>query len=224
MADRACHVWQVRAPSESEIGKLSEGATTFSYMYPAQNKELVAKLQARQLSAFAMDTVPRISRAQGYDALSSMANISGYKAVIEAAAHFGRFFTGQITAAGKTEPAKVLVIGGGVAGLAAIGTAKNMGAIVRCFDTRPAVKEQAKSMGAEFLEIKGHELEEGLGGYAKATSLPPIPLLASAISRPHASYATNPCCLQHRLNPLNYNPCLINPKIHPQPCPLKTKP
>ncbi len=98
---------------------------------------------------------------QGYDALSSMANISGYKAVIEAAAHFKRFFTGQITAAGKTEPAKVLIIGGGVAGLAAIGTAKNMGAIVRCFDTRPAVKEQARSMGAEFLEMKGFELEEG---------------------------------------------------------------
>jgi len=160
-------LFKVRAPSDSEIGQLAEGATTFSYMYPAQNKELVAKLQAKQLSAFAMDMVPRISRAQGYDALSSMANISGYKAVIEAAAHFGRFFTGQITAAGKTEPAKVLVIGGGVAGLAAIGTAKNMGAIVRCFDTRPAVKEQAKSMGAEFLEIKGHELEEGVGGYAK---------------------------------------------------------
>ncbi len=113
------------------------------------------------MNVFAMECVPRISRAQGYDALSSMANISGYKAVIEAATHFGRFFTGQITAAGKTEPAKVLVIGGGVAGLAAIGTAKNMGAIVRCFDTRPAVKEQAKSMGAEFLEMKGFELEEG---------------------------------------------------------------
>jgi NAD(P) transhydrogenase len=149
------------------VARLQAGTSLFSYLYPAQNQELVKKIQERKMNAFAMDCVPRISRAQGYDALSSMANISGYKAVVTAADHFGRFFTGQITAAGKTEPAKILVIGGGVAGLAAIGTAKNMGAIVRCFDTRPAVKEQAKSMGAEFLEIKGHELEEGVGGYAK---------------------------------------------------------
>jgi len=160
-------IFKVRAPSAEEIAKFRDGAVLFSYLYPGQNKDLVDAMAKKQMNVFAMECVPRISRAQGFDALSSMANISGYKAVIEAAARFGRFFTGQITAAGKTEPAKVLVIGGGVAGLAAIGTAKNMGAIVRCFDTRPAVKEQAKSMGAEFLEMKGFELEEGVGGYAK---------------------------------------------------------
>jgi len=160
-------IFKVRAPSSGEIAKFKDGAILFSYLYPGQNKDLVDAMAKKQMNVFAMECVPRISRAQGYDALSSMANISGYKAVIEAASRFGRFFTGQITAAGKTEPAKVLVIGGGVAGLAAIGTAKNMGAIVRCFDTRPAVKEQAKSMGAEFLEMKGFELEEGVGGYAK---------------------------------------------------------
>jgi len=160
-------IFKVRAPSIAEIAKFKDGATLFSYLYPGQNKDLVDAMAKKKMNVFAMECVPRISRAQGFDALSSMANISGYKAVVEAASHFGRFFTGQITAAGKTEPAKVLVIGGGVAGLAAIGTAKNMGAIVRCFDTRPAVKEQAKSMGAEFLEMKGFELEEGVGGYAK---------------------------------------------------------
>ena len=160
-------IFKVRAPSAEEIAKFKDGATLFSYLYPGQNKPLVDAMAKKKMNVFAMECVPRISRAQGFDALSSMANISGYKAVVEAASHFGRFFTGQITAAGKTEPAKVLVIGGGVAGLAAIGTAKNMGAIVRCFDTRPAVKEQAKSMGAEFLEMKGFELEEGVGGYAK---------------------------------------------------------
>lgn len=117
-----------------------------------------------------MDQVPRLSRAQTYDALSSMANIAGYKAVIEAANHFGRFFTGQITAAGRLPPAKVLVIGGGVAGLSAIATAKSLGAIVRGFDTRAAVKEQFKSLGAEFLEVKYKESGEGSGGYAKEMS------------------------------------------------------
>jgi NAD(P) transhydrogenase len=160
-------VFKVRAPSPEEVAKFKDGAILFSYLYPGQNKPLVDAMAKKKMNVFAMECVPRISRAQGYDALSSMANISGYKAVVEAASAFGRFFTGQITAAGKTEPAKVLVIGGGVAGLAAIGTAKNMGAIVRCFDTRPAVKEQARSMGAEFLEMKGFELEEGVGGYAK---------------------------------------------------------
>lgn len=119
------------------------------------------------MNVFAMDCVPRISRAQVYDALSSMANIAGYKAVIEASHHFGRFLSGQMTAAGRVPPAKVLVIGGGVAGLSAIATAKNMGAIVRCFDTRPIVKEQVESLGGEFLEVKGLTLEEGAGGYAK---------------------------------------------------------
>ncbi|EKX53833.1 hypothetical protein GUITHDRAFT_156975 [Guillardia theta CCMP2712] len=160
-------VFKVRAPSADEVALFKDGSTLFSYIYPGQNKSLVDLMAKKKMNVFAMECVPRISRAQVYDALSSMANISGYKAVVEAASYFGRFFTGQITAAGKTEPAKILVIGGGVAGLAAIGTAKNMGAIVRCFDTRPAVKEQAKSMGAEFLEMKGFELEEGVGGYAK---------------------------------------------------------
>ena len=160
-------IFKVRAPTPEEIAKFKDGATLFSYLYPGQNKNLVDAMAQKKMNVFAMECVPRISRAQSFDALSSMANITGYKAVIEAASNFGRFFTGQITAAGKTEPAKILVIGGGVAGLAAIGTAKNMGAIVRCFDTRPAVKEQAKSMGAEFLEMKGFELEEGVGGYAK---------------------------------------------------------
>lgn len=117
-----------------------------------------------------MDQIPRISRAQVYDALSSMANISGYKAVVEAANEFGRFFTGQITAAGRLPPAKVLVIGGGVAGLSAMGTAKSLGAIVRGFDTRPAVKEQVESMGAEFLTVNIQEDGTGQGGYAKEMS------------------------------------------------------
>ena len=117
-----------------------------------------------------MDQIPRLSRAQTYDALSSMANIAGYKAVIEAANHFGRFFTGQITAAGRLPPAKVLVIGAGVAGLSAIATAKSLGAIVRGFDTRAAVKEQIQSLGAEFLEVKIAESGEGAGGYAKEMS------------------------------------------------------
>lgn len=124
-----------------------------SFLYPAQNKPLLDELAKKKATAFAMDCIPRISRAQVFDALSSMANIAGYKAVLEAANHFGRFLTGQITAAGKVPPCKVLVIGGGVAGLSAIGTARNMGAIVRAFDTRAAVKEQVQSMGAEFLEI-----------------------------------------------------------------------
>jgi H+-translocating NAD(P) transhydrogenase len=118
-----------------------------------------------------MDCIPRtLSRAQTFDALSSMANIAGYRAVVEAANHFGRFFTGQITAAGRVPPAKVLVIGGGVAGLAAVGTARNMGAIVRVFDTRAAVAEQAKSLGAEFLTVEMEESGEGTGGYAKEMS------------------------------------------------------
>jgi len=118
-----------------------------------------------------MDCIPRtLSRAQTFDALSSMANIAGYRAVVEAANHFGRFFTGQITAAGRIPPAKVLVIGGGVAGLSAIGTARNMGAIVRVFDTRAAVAEQAKSLGAEFLTVDIEETGEGQGGYAKEMS------------------------------------------------------
>merc|ERR1712055_302276 len=138
--------------------------------YPGQNPELLKALADKKLTAFGMDCVPRISRAQVFDALSSMANISGYRAVVEASNHFGRFFTGQITAAGKVPPAKVLVIGGGVAGLAAAGQAKSMGAIVRCFDVRPAVKEQVKSMGGEFLEVEIEEDGSTEGGYAKEMS------------------------------------------------------
>ncbi|XP_059154952.1 NAD(P) transhydrogenase, mitochondrial-like [Physella acuta] len=163
-------ILKVRAPLQEEIANFRDKGTLISFLYPAQNKELLELLAKKQLTVFAMDCVPRISRAQVFDALSSMANIAGYKAVVEAANNFGRFFTGQITAAGKVPPAKVLVIGGGVAGLSAIGTAKNMGAIVRGFDTRAAVKEQVESFGAEFLEVHLKESGEGVGGYAKEMS------------------------------------------------------
>ncbi|KAG8188185.1 hypothetical protein JTE90_019463 [Oedothorax gibbosus] len=163
-------VLKVRAPSVPEVGKFRKSSTLVSFLYPGQNPDLIKSLQERQMNVFAMECIPRISRAQVFDALSSMANIAGYKAVVEAANNFGRFFTGQITAAGKVPPAKVLVIGGGVAGLSAIGTAKNMGAIVRAFDTRAAVKEQVESFGAEFLELNVKESGEGVGGYAKEMS------------------------------------------------------
>lgn len=163
-------VLKVRAPNMEEVGLLRDRSNLISFMYPAQNKELLDKLAERHATVYAMDCIPRISRAQVFDALSSMANIAGYKAVLEAANNFGRFFTGQITAAGKIPPAKALVIGGGVAGLSAMGTAKNMGAIVRGFDTRAAVKEQVQSLGAEFLELKFEESGEGTGGYAKEMS------------------------------------------------------
>ncbi|XP_028294130.1 NAD(P) transhydrogenase, mitochondrial [Gouania willdenowi] len=163
-------VLKVRAPSLTEVGLLKPRSTLVSFIYPAQNPELMSKLSERQSTVLAMDQVPRVTIAQGFDALSSMANIAGYKAVILAANHFGRFFTGQITAAGKVPPAKVLVIGGGVAGLAAAGAAKSMGAIVRGFDTRPAALEQFKSFGAEPLEIEIKESGEGIGGYAKEMS------------------------------------------------------
>lgn len=169
-------VWQsdlilkVNAPQEDEIALMREGSTLVSFIWPAQNPELMAKLAARNVTAMAMDSVPRISRAQSLDALSSMANIAGYRAIVEAAHEFGRFFTGQITAAGKVPPAKVMIIGAGVAGLAAIGAAGSLGAIVRAFDTRPEVKEQVQSMGAEFLELDFEE-EAGSGdGYAKVMS------------------------------------------------------
>jgi NAD(P) transhydrogenase subunit alpha len=153
-----------------EVELLREGQTLISFIWPAQNKDLLDRLAARRATVLAMDSVPRISRAQKMDALSSMANIAGYRAIIEAAQHFGRFFTGQITAAGKIPPAKVLVIGAGVAGLSAIGTAKAMGAIVRAFDTRPEVKEQVESMDAEFLMLDFKEEGSGTGGYAKVMS------------------------------------------------------
>jgi NAD(P) transhydrogenase subunit alpha len=153
---------------EAEL--LPNKGTVISFIYPAQNADLLQKLATRQATVLAMDAVPRITRAQKMDALSSMANIAGYRAVIEAANHFTRFFTGQITAAGKVPPAKVLIIGAGVAGLAAIGTAKGLGAIVRAFDTRPVVKEQVESLGAEFLELTFAEDGTGEGGYAKVMS------------------------------------------------------
>lgn len=167
---RADIVLKVRQPSDDEIGLLSKGKTLISFIYPAQNAELLEKLAATGANVLAMDAIPRISRAQKMDALSSMANIAGYRAVVEAANNFGRFFTGQITAAGKVPPAKVLVIGAGVAGLAAIGAARSLGAIVRSFDTRPAVKEQVESMGADFLLLDFDEEGDGGGGYAKVMS------------------------------------------------------
>ena len=164
-------ILKVRGPEEEEAERLKKGQTLISFLWPAQNPELLQKLTERGVTAMAMDSVPRISRAQKVDALSSMANIAGYRAVVEAAQHFGRFFTGQITAAGKVMPAKVLVIGAGVAGLAAIGAAKSMGAIVRSFDTRPEVKEQIESMDAEFLMLDFEDEDgSGEGGYAKVMS------------------------------------------------------
>ena len=179
VVDQAADLWahsdivmKVRAPDDAEAANVRADQTVISFLWPAQNPELLEKLTASGATAMAMDSVPRISRAQKMDALSSMANIAGYRAVVEAAQHFGRFFTGQITAAGKVPPAKVLVIGAGVAGLAAIGAAKSMGAIVRSFDTRPEVKEQVESMDAEFLMLDFEDDEDGAGegGYAKVMS------------------------------------------------------
>lgn len=163
-------ILKVRQPLETEVEYFKPGSTLISFLYPGQNKSLIDKLAKQKINALGMDCIPRISRAQVFDALSSMANISGYRAVVEAANHFPRFFAGQITAAGKVAPAKMLVIGGGVAGLAAIGQARNMGAIVRAFDTRSAVKEQVESMGAEFLQINIKEEGATVGGYSKEMS------------------------------------------------------
>lgn len=156
--------------NKPETDLLREGSTLISFIYPAQNRTLLEDLAARKATVLAMDAVPRITRAQKMDALSSMANIAGYRAVLEAANQFDRFFPGQITAAGKVPPAKVMIIGAGVAGLAAIGAAKNLGAIVRAFDTRLVVKEQVESLGAEFLELQFKEDGSGQGGYAKVMS------------------------------------------------------
>ncbi|MDO5679613.1 MAG: Re/Si-specific NAD(P)(+) transhydrogenase subunit alpha [Pelistega sp.] len=164
-------IYKVNAPNEAEVAKLQAGTTLVSFIWPAQNPELVQSLAERQVTVLAMDMVPRISRAQSLDALSSMANIGGYRAVIEAAHEFGRFFTGQITAAGKVPPAKVLVIGAGVAGLAAIGAAGSLGAIVRAFDTRLEVAEQIQSMGGQFLKLDfTNEDGSSSDGYAKTMS------------------------------------------------------
>jgi H+-translocating NAD(P) transhydrogenase subunit alpha len=169
-------VLKVRAPQqhpelgihEAELVRADQ--TLISFIWPAQNAELLDQLAKRKATVIAMDSIPRITRAQKMDALSSTANLAGYRAIVEAAHQFGRFFTGQITAAGKVPPAKVMVIGAGVAGLAAIGAARSMGAIVRAFDTRPVVKEQVQSMGAEFLELNFKEDGSGAGGYAKEMS------------------------------------------------------
>ena len=163
-------VLKVNQPTDDEIALLKDGATLASFIWPGQNEELMNKLGQRNINVLALDSVPRLSRSQSLDALSSMANIGGYRAVVEASHHFGRFFNGQITAAGKIPPAKVMVIGAGVAGLAALGAAGSMGAIVRAFDTRPEVKEQVESMGAEFLELDYEEEQDSSDGYAKEMS------------------------------------------------------
>lgn len=166
-------VAKVRPPSDDEVKLLREGQTLISFFYPGQNEALMNAANAQGATVIAMDMVPRISRAQKMDALSSMANIAGYRAVIEAGANFGRFFTGQVTAAGKVPPAKVLVVGAGVAGLAAIGTATSLGAITYAFDVRPEVAEQVESMGAEFvfLDFEGEQTDgSSTGGYASVSS------------------------------------------------------
>jgi len=171
--ERAGMILKVRAPEGDEKALLEKDQVLACFFWPAQNEKLLAELAERGVTVLAMDSVPRISRAQKLDALSSMANIAGYRAVVEAANQFGRFFTGQVTAAGKVPPAKVLVIGAGVAGLAAIGAARGMGAIVRAFDTRPEVAEQVASMGAEFLFLEFDDKDadgDGGGGYAKVMS------------------------------------------------------
>jgi NAD(P) transhydrogenase subunit alpha len=170
--DRSDVIIKVRPPEADEATRLKSGKTLISFFYPAQEEALLAQVAKTGATVMAMDMVPRISRAQKMDALSSMANIAGYRAVIEAGNNFSRFFTGQITAAGKVQPAKVLVIGAGVAGLAAIGTAQSLGAIVRAFDVRPEVAEQIESMGGEFLFLDFNDQSDGAetGGYASPSS------------------------------------------------------
>jgi H+-translocating NAD(P) transhydrogenase subunit alpha len=162
---------KVREPKAEELARLSKGKTLISFFWPAQNAEMLETAKETGASVIAMDMVPRISRAQKMDALSSMANIAGYRAVIEAGSNFGRFFTGQVTAAGKIPPAKVLIVGAGVAGLAAIGTSVSLGAITMAFDVRPEVAEQIESMGAEFVFLE-FEAQDGsaTGGYAAPQS------------------------------------------------------
>ena len=161
---------ELRSDGTCEADAMRPGATLISFLFPGQNTPLVEHLATRKINVVAVDCIPRISRAQKVDALSSMANIAGYRAVVEAANRFGSFFTGQFTAAGKVPPAKVLVIGAGVAGLAAIAAAKALGAIVRAFDVRPSVADQIKSLGGEFLTVELEESGEGQGGYAKQMS------------------------------------------------------
>ncbi|GGL66848.1 Re/Si-specific NAD(P)(+) transhydrogenase subunit alpha [Wenxinia marina] len=179
VVDAAAGLWsqadviaKVRPPTDEELDRLTADKTLISFFYPAQNGELLERAKATGATVVAMDMVPRISRAQKMDALSSMANIAGYRAVIEAGSNFGRFFTGQVTAAGKVPPAKVLVIGAGVAGLAAIGTATSLGAVTLAFDVRPEVAEQIESMGAEFVYLDFEDTQDSssTGGYAAPSS------------------------------------------------------
>ena len=163
-------VLKVKEPAVEEVALMREGLVLLSYLWPAQNQDLLKVLADKKVNAVAMDAIPRISRAQKMDVLSSMANIAGYRSVIEASFYFGRFLNGQITAAGKVEPAKVLVIGAGVAGLAAIGAANSLGAIVRAFDTRKEVAEQIQSMGASFLTVEIEEDGATSSGYSKEMS------------------------------------------------------
>ncbi len=166
-------ITKVRPPTMTEARRLTKGKTLISFFFPAQSEELMELSNSKGAHVIAMDMVPRISRAQKMDALSSMANIAGYRAVIEAGNNFGRFFTGQVTAAGKVPPAKVLVVGAGVAGLAAIGTATSLGAITYAFDVRPEVAEQIESMGAEFVFLEFDEKQQdgaATGGYAAPSS------------------------------------------------------
>jgi H+-translocating NAD(P) transhydrogenase subunit alpha len=163
-------VLRVNGPTVAEIDRLADGAYLVGLLSPAFDPDLVDALAQRPITALAMDAVPRISRAQSLDVLSSMANIAGYRAVIEAAHTFGRFFTGQVTAAGKVPPAKVLVVGAGVAGLAAIGAASSLGAIVRATDVRPEVAEQVRSMGGEYVEVPAEEAQASSDGYAREMS------------------------------------------------------
>lgn len=173
LSEAADVIVKVRPPEAGEVERLRSGQTLISFFYPGQNAALLEQVRATGANAIAMDMVPRISRAQKMDALSSMANIAGYRAVIEAGNNFGRFFTGQVTAAGKVPPAKVLVIGAGVAGLAAIGTATSLGAITYAFDVRPEVAEQIESMGAEFVYLDFADQQQdgaATGGYAAPSS------------------------------------------------------
>lgn len=164
-------VLHVRAPTTAEAGKMKEGATLISPLQPAQNEALLEKLKSQKVNALGLDCIPRmLSRAQAFDTLSSTANITGYRAVIEAANELPRFLAGSFTMAGNVPPAKVLVVGAGVAGLAAIQTAKNLGAVVRAFDVRPAAREQVESMGGEYLTVDIEEDGSGAGGYAKEMS------------------------------------------------------
>lgn len=175
--EKADILLKINAPLEShpvtgiaELAMVKDGCQWISFLAPAQNSDLLAALNEKNLSAISLESIPRISRAQKMDILSSMANIAGYRSIVEAAHQFGRFFTGQVTAAGKIPPAKVLIVGAGVAGLAAIGAAKSLGAVVRAFDTRKEVKEQVESMGGQFLTVELEEDGSGTGGYAKEMS------------------------------------------------------